>query len=103
MWKYILKRFLLMIPTLLGMERARLGLDKPIWRQFLDWMWGLAHLDLGISMWTGSPITEEIKLRFALSLQVAIMATIVATLLAIPRGVGAAIQQDTWVDYAVRV
>jgi len=138
MWKYVLKRFLLMIPTLLGvavlvfvllrvvpgdvvevkfmsgegaytdpqmlaMERARLGLDKPVWKQFLDWMWGLAHLDLGISMWTGSPITEEIKLRFALSLQVAIMATIVATLLAIPLGILAALKQDTWVDYAVRV
>ncbi|MBI3625619.1 MAG: ABC transporter permease, partial [Candidatus Rokubacteria bacterium] len=42
-------------------------------------------------------------LRFALSLQVAIMASIVATLLAIPLGIIAALKQDTWVDYAVRV
>jgi peptide/nickel transport system permease protein len=138
MWKYIVKRFLLMIPTLLGVaitiflllrvvpgdivevrfmsgesqfqnaavlaqERARLGLDKPMWRQFADWMLGLARGDLGVSMWTGSPITEEIKLRFALSLQVAVMATAVATLLAIPLGVLAALKQDTWVDYAVRI
>ena len=138
MGKYILKRFLLMIPTLLGVavlvffllrivpgdvvelrfmsgegqfsspeqlaiERAKIGLDKPIWRQFLDWMWGIVRLDFGVSMWTGSPIIEEIKLRFALSLQLAIMATIVATLLAIPLGIVAALKQDTWVDYAVRV
>ncbi len=138
MAKYIVKRFFLMIPTLLGVailafvllrlvpgdivearlmgaggtfvtaemlaqERAKFGLDQPVWRQFATWLWGLARLDLGHSMWTGAPIVEEIKLRFALSLQVAVMATVVATLLAIPLGVVAALKQDTWVDYAVRV
>ena len=100
MWKYLVKRALLMLPTLLGVaivifflirvipgdvvelrmagdrgavseeilktERARFGLDKPIWQQFLVWMGGLARLDFGTSMWTGAPIWEEIKLRFAL-------------------------------------
>jgi peptide/nickel transport system permease protein len=137
MTQYILKRFLLMIPTLFGVavliflllrvvpgdvveirfaaqgqysseevlaiERARLGLDKPLWQQFTTWMGGLLRLDFGLSMWTGAPITEEIKLRFELSLQLAIMATVVATLLAIPLGILAAIKQDTWIDYAVRV
>jgi peptide/nickel transport system permease protein len=137
MWKYLLKRFLLMFPTLFGVavvifvlirvipgdvvelrlagdrgavseqmlaeERARFGLDQPVWRQFATWMWGVVRLDFGTSMWTGSPIWEEIKLRFALSFQVAIMATIVAVLLAVPLGVVAALKQDTWVDYAVRI
>jgi peptide/nickel transport system permease protein len=138
MAQYILKRFLLMIPTLLGVamlifflmrvvpgdivelrmageggagasqetlakERARFGLDKPLWLQFAEWMAGLVRLDLGTSMWTGAPILEEIKLRFALSLQLAVMATIVAVLLAIPLGVIAALKQDTWIDYAVRI
>ena len=52
-------------------ERAKLGLDKPVWKQFAIWIWGVIRLDLGVSMWTGSPITEEIKLRFALSLPAA--------------------------------
>ena len=138
MTRYIAKRFLLMIPTLLGVavlvfvllrvlpgdvvemrfasgqnqfvdqkmldaERAKLGLDKPIWQQFRDYLTGLLRFDLGRSMWTGSPITEEIKLRFALSLQLALMATLVATVLAIPLGILAALRQDTWIDYAVRV
>jgi peptide/nickel transport system permease protein len=89
--------------NLMNLERKKLGLDQPIWKQFTTWMTGLARLDFGLSMWTGSPITEEIKLRFALSLQLAIMATVVATLLAIPLGIIAAVRQDTWVDYAVRV
>jgi peptide/nickel transport system permease protein len=88
---------------MLDAERAKLGLDKPLWRQFVDYLTGLLRLDLGRSMWTGSPITEEVKLRFALSLQLALMATVVATLLAIPLGIVAALRQDTWVDYFVRV
>jgi peptide/nickel transport system permease protein len=89
--------------NLMDLERKKLGLDQPLWKQFTSWMGGVLRLDFGLSMWTGSPITEEIKLRFALSLQLAIMATVVATLLAIPLGIIAAIKQDTWVDYAVRV
>src|SRR5438874_7433084 len=87
----------------LDKERVRLGLDKPIWQQFLTWIGGLLRLDFGTSMWTGAPIIEEIRLRFALSLQLAIMATIIAVLLAIPLGVLAALKQDTWVDYTVRI
>ena len=137
MWKYLLKRFLLMFPTLIGVavvtfflirvipgdvvelrmagdrgavsdeilnqERARFGLDQPIWKQFVVWTVGMLRLDFGTSMWTGSPIWEEIKLRFALSLQVAIMSTIVAVLLAVPLGILAALKQDSWVDYTVRI
>ena len=138
MLHYIIKRLLLMIPTLFGVavliflllrvvpgdvvearymsqgsqftsqdlmniERKKLGLDQPLWKQFTSWMGGVLRLDFGLSMWTGSPITEEIKLRFALSLQLAVMATVVATLLAIPLGILAAVKQDTWIDYAVRV
>jgi peptide/nickel transport system permease protein len=137
MRRYLVKRFLLMFPTLLGVavfifvlmrllpgdvvqlrmageggfvseeamqqERARLGLDRSIGRQFLDWMSGLARLDLGPSMWTGRPVIYEIGIRFQLSLQIAIMATIIAIVLALPLGTIAALYQDRWPDYAVRV
>ena len=85
------------------MERHRLGLDKPLIYQFKDWMVGLVTLDLGTSMWTDRPVTEEIALRLELSLQVAIMASIFAVLLAIPLGTTAALMRGTWVDYVVRI
>ena len=88
---------------LMDIERKKLGLDQPLWKQFTTWMGGLLRLDFGRSMWTGAPITEEIKLRFALSLQLAIMASLIAQLLAIPLGILAAVKQDTWIDYAVRI
>jgi len=135
--QYILKRLLLMIPTLLGVallvflllrvapgdivelkyagsgtfapkealdrERAQLGLDKPVAQQFVSWISGVVRFDFGASMWTGQPITQEIKVRLELSLELAVMATLVAMLLAIPLGTLAALKQDTWVDYAVRI
>jgi peptide/nickel transport system permease protein len=87
----------------LDRERAQLGLDKPLWEQFLRWMWGLVRLDFGSSMWTGRPIAYEISIRLELSLQLALMATFVAVLLSVPLGALAAFRQDTWVDYAVRI
>ncbi|NYZ12540.1 ABC transporter permease [Azospirillum sp. RWY-5-1] len=84
-------------------ERARLGLDKPLASQFVDWMTGLATLDLGRSLWTDKPVVEEIGTRVWVSLQVAFMATIIAVLIAIPLGTLSALYKDTWIDYVVRV
>ena len=88
---------------MLARERAKFGLDRPVLEQFVTWISGVARLDFGTSMWTGASIWQEIKLRAALSFQVAVMATIVAVLLAVPLGVLAALKQDSWVDYAVRI
>jgi peptide/nickel transport system permease protein len=87
--------------TVLQQERARLGLDKPIPIQFVDW--GAVRGDFGLSMWTGRPIVHEIAIRFELSLQLTIMASLIATMFAIPLGALAALKQDTWVDYAIRL
>ncbi len=84
-------------------ERARLGLDKPIWEQFVQWIVGIGHLNLGLSMWTGAPISEEIAIRLPLSLQLAIMATLIAVILALPLGMLAALHRGTWADYAVQM
>jgi peptide/nickel transport system permease protein len=84
-------------------ERKRLGLDKPIYEQFVDYMVGLARLDLGRSLWTGQPVADEIATRFPVSFQVAIMATLIALLIAIPLGILSAVYRDTWVDYVVRI
>jgi peptide/nickel transport system permease protein len=85
------------------LERKRMGLDKPLVAQFGEWMVGMATLDFGKSMWTERPVVEEISLRLELSLQVALMATIFAVLLAVPMGTLAALFRDTWIDYVVRI
>jgi peptide/nickel transport system permease protein len=84
-------------------ERTRLGLNQPLAMQFAAWVWGAARLDFGTSMWTDQPVTNEIGLRLGLSMQLAVMASLIAITLAIPLGLLAATHQDTWIDYAVRV
>jgi peptide/nickel transport system permease protein len=64
---------------------------------------GLVRLDLGTSMWTGGPVSKEIAIRLELSLQLAVMATVVAVTLALPLGVWAAVRRGTWVDHLVQV
>ncbi len=89
-------------PEQIELCRQNLGLNDPVLVQFFDFITSYIVFDFGDSMWTGRPITYEIELRFQLSLQVAIMATLTATLIAIPLGTISAVKQDTWIDYAVR-
>jgi len=90
-------------PKQLAAMRHQLGLDQPLVVQFGTWLWGVLRLDFGTSLWTGQPVIEEVLIRLPLSLEVAILATIVSVLLAIPLGMLAAVRQDTWVDYVIRV
>lgn len=84
-------------------ERARLGLDQPLLVQFADWMQGLLTFDLGTSMWTGQRVAHEIGIRLPLSLEVAVLSTILAILIAFPLGTIAAVFRGTIIDYVVRI
>lgn len=83
--------------------RQQLGLDQPLVVQFGTWLWGVMRFDFGTSLWTGHPVLEELLIRLPLSLELALLATIVSVVIAIPLGMLAAVRQDTWVDYVVRV
>jgi peptide/nickel transport system permease protein len=136
MYRYIVNRVLLVVPTLVGAAalvfvlmrlipgdicmvrlgsggasvdpralavcHAELGLDRPTVLQFLDFAWGFFRLDFGISMWSGKPVAEEIAARLPISLEIAVMATVVAILIAIPLGTISALWQNSWIDHVVR-
>src|ERR1700761_3503072 len=120
MYRYIVSRFLLVIPTLIGAAalvfllmrlipgdiclvrlgsggtsfsaqalaacHAEIGIDKPWLFQFCQFIWGLVRGDFGISMWSGKPVIQEIATRFPVSLEVAVLATLIAIAIAIPLG-----------------
>jgi peptide/nickel transport system permease protein len=88
---------------IIDQERHILGLDKPMWAQFVDWMTSISRGDLGQSLWTGHSVIDEVQVRVPLSIELAVLATLFAVALAIPLGVVAAVKQDTWIDYAIRV
>jgi peptide/nickel transport system permease protein len=88
---------------IIDQERHILGLDKPMWEQFVDWMVSISHFDLGQSLWTGHSVIDEVQVRVPLSIELAVLATFFAVALAIPLGVVAAVKQDSWIDYAIRI
>src|SRR6202163_2248234 len=81
---------------------AEIGIDKPWLLQFVSFIWGLARGDFGISMWSGKPVIQEIATRFPVSLEVAVLATVIAIAIAIPLGTISALKQNTWIDLVVR-
>ena len=81
---------------------AEIGIDRPWLLQFVDFVWGMARLDFGTSMWSGKPVVQEIATRFPVSLEVAVIATVIAVAIAIPLGTISALKQNTWIDLLVR-
>jgi peptide/nickel transport system permease protein len=136
MLRYIIRRLLLVIPTLFGAAtlvfvlmrlvpgdiclvrlgsggtsftaaaldacHAEIGIDRPWILQYLDFLWGLVTLNLGNSMWSGKAVVAEIATRLPISMEVAIVATIISIIVAIPLGTISALKQNTWIDLAVR-
>ncbi len=90
-------------PQQLAAVRHQLGLDRPMLVQFATWLWGVLRLDFGNSLWTGQPVVQELLIRLPLSLEVALLASVISVLIAIPFGMLAAVHQDGWIDYVIRV
>src|SRR5882672_4770608 len=83
--------------------REKLGLDQPLYIQFVSWVWGLLHGDLGISIFTNLPVSKLIAQRVAPTVSLTISTLCVSVFVAIPLGVLAAWKAGTWVDRVVMV
>jgi peptide/nickel transport system permease protein len=80
-----------------------LGLDKPMWQQYLAWVKGIVlHGDLGESLWQGVPVTELIGERLPITLELGALALVVSLIMALPIGIYSAIRQDTAGDLIAR-
>lgn len=83
--------------------RRELGLDKPILRQYLDWLRQLGRGDLGYSYWEQRPVAVMVLERFPRTFELALLTLALVTLCAVPLGVASAAHQNTWIDYLVRL
>ena len=79
-----------------------LGLDKPLWEQFLIYLKNVAMLDFGNALTTGNPVTTDIARVFPATLELATLAALIATCLGIPAGVLSAMYRNTWFDHCIR-
>jgi dipeptide transport system permease protein len=133
MWRFLLARIGLLIPTFIGVsiiafafirllpgdpimllagERGMseeryaelqqvYGYDRPIVVQYLEYLWGLLHGDLGTSITTKRPVLDEFFTLFPATLELAFCAILFAVVLGIPAGVFAAVKRGTVVDQAI--
>ena len=134
MKRYLIRRVLLLIPTLFLVSfivfgsirlipgdivelmvaeqgyaediaelRELLGLNEPLIIQYLKYMKNVFSGDMGISLWSGEPVIEEIGRRFPISMTLACLALVWTIIVGVTFGIVSALAQDTWLDYVIRV
>jgi dipeptide transport system permease protein len=83
--------------------RVKLGLDKPLYLQFMRYVADLGRGDLGTSLTTGQPVAEELKTRLPASAELTLLGLLVSIAIAVPLGIVAATRPNSLVDHCCRV
>ena len=83
--------------------QAKLGTDKPLYVQYGTWLWGLLRLDFGQSMYFEDPVAQDLATKFPITLELTVLALLIAAIIAVPLGLLSAIKQDTPADYIARI
>lgn len=82
---------------------AELGIDRPIWVQYVDWLKQMAVGDFGKSYRYDLPAWQIIRPLIPVTIELAFLSTVISVLIGVPTGVISAVRQDTALDYALRV
>ena len=83
--------------------RAELGTDRPIYVQYGSWVWNMLRGDFGESFTYKTPVADDLRRTFPITLELTLLASIVANVVAIPLGMISALKRDTLADYATRI
>jgi len=90
-------------PEKVAEVRARLGLDRPIWQQYVLYFGNVLHGDLGVSVVRGDPVTTDLLRRFPATLELALAAIVLAIAIGIPIGIGSAVWRNSLLDSLARL
>jgi dipeptide transport system permease protein len=90
-----------MSPERLAYFRHELGLDQPVWRQFLDYVWRLAHGDFGVSLSSQQKVVTEFLTLFPATLELSFFAMLFAIAIGVPAGALAAVKRGGFYDQAL--
>jgi peptide/nickel transport system permease protein len=83
--------------------RVKLGLDKPLPAQFVDYVKNLAAGNLGESLSTGQTVLSDIRVRLPASAELTLSGLLLAIVIAVPLGILAAVRQGSWIDHTCRI
>jgi peptide/nickel transport system permease protein len=81
--------------------RRTLGLDRPLIEQFFSWLWRILHGDMGVSVFTGLPVTKMIAQRLEPTFWITLSTMLFAVVFAVPMGIIAAWRAGTWIDRCI--
>jgi peptide/nickel transport system permease protein len=90
-------------PEKVAEVRARLGLDRPIWRQYVLYIGNALQGDLGVSIVRGDPVARDLLRRFPATVELAVAAIVVAIALGVPIGVASAVWRNSPLDSLARL
>ena len=90
-------------PEKVAEVRARLGLDRPIWQQYVLYFGNVLHGDLGVSVVRGDPVTTDLLRRFPATVELALAAIVLAIAFGIPIGIGSAVWRNSLLDSLARL
>ena len=83
--------------------KAQMGLDLPIWHQFLIYAWNVLHGDFGMSTLTARPVLEDLVRVFPATAELATLGIVIGTVFGIPLGVWSAVYRNSFLDHIMRV
>jgi ABC-type dipeptide/oligopeptide/nickel transport system permease component len=85
-------------PEILAKVRHDMGLDRPLYVQYLDFLWKAMHGDLGRSLHTGRPVLEHLVIAIPSTLELAFAAMAISIVIGVLLGILSALKHNTWVD-----
>ncbi|MBL8592232.1 MAG: ABC transporter permease [Devosia sp.] len=88
-------------PNRLAAIREAAGIDRPFFEQFGDYVWRVLHFDFGNSLTSGRSVARTIAAAAPVSIQLGLLAIVLTTVIAIPLGVIAALNQNRAIDYVI--
>jgi peptide/nickel transport system permease protein len=90
-------------PAVVDRIKTQLGLNKPLFDQFVDYLWGVVHGNLGTSLQSGRAVAQDIMEYFPVTLQLSVMAILISIFLGIFLGVFSAVYRNKWIDHFSRI
>lgn len=90
-------------PAEIAALAAEYGLDKPVWQQYLNYLWGIAHGDFGTSLLTRRPVAADLAAYLPATLELVFAAMLLAVAVGIPLGLVTAVWRNKWPDYVSQV
>ncbi len=90
-------------PEVAAQMKAELGLDQPVYIQYIQWLGGICSGNLGESIVSGKPVLDELLVRFPVTVFLAVISLVLTLIISVPVGFLLAVKRNSLTDHVIRV